>query len=147
MIANSFHVDALGDLDDCASTIVRRFTATLKAGDVSCAPKVKAVRLTPVLPAARGGGHPGRAVAWATPRRPRERSLASAAMQTAADALARWYINYSGTDQGLRGGTWKWTQDGAIARFTFLTDALGAGSGRLRARRAGTSTTARSPPS
>ncbi len=119
VMANSFHVDALGDVDDCAASIVRRFTATLTTGDTACAPRIKAVRLTPFFPLKAEQALPAAPMSGNAADR-RERALASAALQTAADAIARWYVNYSGTDQGLRGGTWKWTQDGAIVRFTFL---------------------------
>jgi pimeloyl-ACP methyl ester carboxylesterase len=121
VIANSFHVDALGDVDDCTQEIVRRFTATLDPGDISCAAKVKPVRLVPFFPI-----HAADAIA-AKPEggnttNARERSLASAAVQTAADAMTRWYINYSGFDVGLRGGEWRLAQDGAVARFTLMDD-------------------------
>ena len=118
VIANSFHVDALGDVNDCAQAIVRRFTATLRAGNVSCAAKVKAVRLAPLFPL-QAAETPPALPASGNAANARERSLASAALQTAADAVARWYVNYSGTDQGLRGGSWKWTQAGAVVRFAY----------------------------
>jgi hypothetical protein len=42
-------------------------------------------------------------------------ALTSAAVQTAGDVMARWYVNYSGTDSGLRGGKWSWEQPGNVA--------------------------------
>jgi hypothetical protein len=45
-------------------------------------------------------------------------AIASAAVQTAGDVMARWYVNYTGTDSGLRGGHWSWVQPGNIATFT-----------------------------
>jgi pimeloyl-ACP methyl ester carboxylesterase len=110
VIANSFHVDALDDVDNCTQNIVRRFTRSLNPGDVACAAQVKSVRLTPFFPlraaqAIAAAPSPGN-VADA-----RARSLASAAMQTASDAIARWYVNYSGHDLGLRGGSWSYVQD------------------------------------
>jgi pimeloyl-ACP methyl ester carboxylesterase len=117
IIANSFHVDALGDVDDCTQTIVRRFVATLSVGDTSCAASVKPVRLVPFFPLLAAKAIP------AIPAAGNEAdkhglSLASAAVQTAGDAMARWYINYTGTGGGLRGGTWGYTQRGEIASFT-----------------------------
>jgi hypothetical protein len=47
-----------------------------------------------------------------------ELALVSAAMQTAGDVQARWYVNYSGSDSGLRGGTWTWIQPNEVASFT-----------------------------
>lgn len=117
VVANSFHVDAVDDVDDCASEIVRRFTATLDAGDTSCAAKVKPVRLVPffpvhaadALPAVPGDGNAATA---------HDLAVASAAVQTAGDTLARWNINYSGHGVGLRGGRWRYSQPGLVAKFT-----------------------------
>jgi hypothetical protein len=39
---------------------------------------------------------------------PRDRRLASAAAQTVADVVARWWVNYDGTSRGLRGGRWSY---------------------------------------
>lgn len=117
VIANSFHVDALGDVDNCAQPIVRRFVETLDPGDTSCAAEVTTIRLVPffplraaqAIPAVPGSGNSAGT---------HELALVSAAMQTAADVQARWYVNYSGTDSGLRGGTWTWTQPNEVASFT-----------------------------
>lgn len=118
VIANSFHVDALGDVDDCASEIVRRFTATHTLGATRCAAKVKAIRLTPFFPRRAAEAIPAGPLAGDAAG-PRARSLASAALQTAADSMARWYINYSGKGLGLRGGAWSYSQQGTIVHFGF----------------------------
>ncbi len=83
VVANSFHVDALYDVDDCAQAIVRRFVATLDAGDVSCAQKVAPVRLVPFFPlrAADAIAAVPEAGNTATAK---QLSLASAAVQTVA---------------------------------------------------------------
>ena len=117
VIANSFHVDALDDVDNCTQPIVRRFVATLDPGDTSCAAKVTTIRLVPffpllaaqAIPAVPGSGNSANA---------HELALVSAAVQTAGDVQARWYVNYSGSDSGLRGGTWTWTQPDEVASFT-----------------------------
>jgi pimeloyl-ACP methyl ester carboxylesterase len=117
VIANSFHVDALGDVDDCTQPIVRHFVETLDTGDTSCAAHVKTVRMVPffalraaqAIPAIPSSGNTADRYALA---------IASAAMQTAGDVMARWYVNYTGTDSGLRGGHWSWVQPGNIATFT-----------------------------
>jgi pimeloyl-ACP methyl ester carboxylesterase len=116
IIANSFHVDALDDVDDCTQTIVRRFTETLRAGDVRCAAAIKPVRLTPFF-ALKAAQAIAAEPAPGNQADTRLRSLASAAMQTASDAIARWYINYSGADLGLRGGRWRYVQDKTIVHF------------------------------
>ena len=117
VIANSFHVDALDDVDNCTQPIVRRFVATLDPGDTSCAAQVTTIRLVPffpllaaqAIPAVPGSGNSANA---------HELALVSAAVQTAGDVQARWYVNYSGSDSGLRGGTWTWTQPDEVASFT-----------------------------
>jgi len=122
VIANSFHVDAIYDVDNCAQAIVRRFVETLSAGDTSCAANVKPVRLVPIfvrhaadaIPAVPSGGNTATSL---------DLSIASAAVQTAGDAMARWNINYSEHGSGLRGGKWRYTQPDAVARFT-LSKAL-----------------------
>ncbi len=116
IIANSFHVDALGDIDNCAQVIVRRFTETLDAGDTSCAAKVKTIRLVPFFPLHATDAIPVVA-ATGNAAGPPARSLASAAVQTAGDAMARWYINGSGTDVGLHGGSWSDSAHGNITSF------------------------------
>jgi len=117
VVGNSFHVDAIDDVDGCASEIVRRFVATLDAGDTSCAAKVNPVRLVPFFAV-----HAADALA-ATPAdgnaaTARDLAVASAAVQTAGDVLARWNINYSGHGVGLRGGRWRYTQPALVAKFT-----------------------------
>jgi pimeloyl-ACP methyl ester carboxylesterase len=102
-VANTGHISALDDYQDCASAIVRRFLGSLAAGNTSCAaraPTVDVVRFPRDLaaaPAARGlaGDHAtaaGRRAAWV-------------ASQTVGDALSRWYNLMFGVDGiGLRGG-------------------------------------------
>jgi hypothetical protein len=46
-----------------------------------------------------------------------DRALASAAVQTAADVLARWYVNYGGKGLGLHGGSWSFNQPEQVARY------------------------------
>jgi hypothetical protein len=121
VIANSFHVDALGDIDNCAQVIVRNFTETLQAGDTSCAAKVKTIRLVPFFARHATDAIPVVATEGNMAGRP-ARSLASAAVQTAGDAMARWYVNYSGKDVGLRGGSWSDSAHGDTT--TFALDGL-----------------------
>jgi pimeloyl-ACP methyl ester carboxylesterase len=117
VIANSFHVDAIYDVDDCTQAIVRRFVKTLSAGDTSCAANVKPVRLVPIfvrhaadaIPAVPSGGNTATTL---------DLSMASTAVQTAGDAMQRWNINYSGHGVGLRGGKWHYNQPDQVARYT-----------------------------
>jgi pimeloyl-ACP methyl ester carboxylesterase len=117
VVANSFHVDAIDDYDDCAQEIVRHFVENLDAGDTSCAANINAVRLVPFFAVHAADALPG------TPRdanttSPRQLAIVSAAVQTAGDVIARWNINYGGKGLGLRGGAWSYTQPGLVARWT-----------------------------
>lgn len=117
VVANSFHVDAIDDYDDCAQAIVRHFVKTLDAGDTSCAANVNAVRLVPLFVRRAADAIPATAATGNTATQ-RDLADASAGVQTAGDALARWNINYSGHDLGLRGGSWSYTQPGLVVRYT-----------------------------
>jgi pimeloyl-ACP methyl ester carboxylesterase len=116
-VVNSVHVTALGDRDDCAAPIVRRFIRRLNPGDTSCAARIAEVRTVDSFP---------RRAAEAEPATPLPgdgssagaRRAASVAAATVADAITRWAINYSGTSRGLRGGRWSYTGD-RVVRFRF----------------------------
>jgi pimeloyl-ACP methyl ester carboxylesterase len=117
VIQNSGHVTALEDQNDCASRIYEHFVQNLAAGNTACASRTAEVRIVPSFPLSLAG------VAPASPSpgdrsRLTDRRMASAAAQTVADAIQRWWVNYSGTDAGLRGGTWSYT-GGLDIRFTF----------------------------
>jgi pimeloyl-ACP methyl ester carboxylesterase len=145
VVANSFHVTALGDRDRCASDIVRRFVATLAPGDTGCAISVAPVRLLPAfvrsslqlpLPVAAPGNE-GTAA---------DLRAAAAALAAAGDVLARWWVNYDGTGVGLRGGSFSYRSQGSTTRFKLdslqWTDDVAAsgtldwhaGRGEIRAR-------------
>ncbi|MGN6377741.1 MAG: alpha/beta hydrolase [Gaiellales bacterium] len=117
VIQNSGHVTALQDQNDCASRIYLHFVEDLTAGNTSCAsrtPEVRVVHSFPlslagVAPATRSPGDHSRLA---------DRRLAAAGAQTVADALQRWWVNYSGSDVGLRGGSWSYTGSSDIV-FTF----------------------------
>ena len=109
---NSNHVVAEEDQNDCGLPIYLHFVETLTPGDTSCAARIAPLRVvarfplslaqvTPAMPAA--GNRAG----------PAGLRLASAAAQTVADAIQRWWVNYSGVDRGLRGGRWSWSGWGA----------------------------------
>ncbi len=115
--ANTIHISALGDRDDCAQPMVRRFVRTLSAGDTSCAGRIAEVRTVDAFP---------RRAAAAVPARPRAgdrsrvgaRRVAAVAAATVADAIQRWQLNSGGADRGLRGGRWSYTGE-RIVRFRF----------------------------
>jgi hypothetical protein len=105
--ANSFHVTAIGDTDDCAVRVVRRFLRTPSQWPRhGCASQVPQLRATGGFPMRLGGvavatGH-GTVLA---------RRVAPGAAATVADLLDRWWNNFSGHSVGLRGGRWSYTGD------------------------------------
>lgn len=108
IVANSFHVTALGDLDNCASDLVRSFISTLTLGDTGCAQRIREVRTVPAF---------ATDVAQLTPANPQagnqgttqDLQLASAAAYTVGDVLTRWWVNYDGAGVGLRGGGYRYS--------------------------------------
>jgi hypothetical protein len=146
VVANSFHVDAVDDIDDCAAPIVRRFVATLDPGDTRCLARVNEVRMppafvrhaadTPQATAAAGNAAPAASLA-----------LAAAALQTAGDVVANWWVNSGGAGAGLRGGDFtiakpagivdyqlqgvRWTEDMAVSGHVVWNQATGAIHGTL----------------
>jgi pimeloyl-ACP methyl ester carboxylesterase len=107
IVANSFHVTAVGDTDDCAVRIVRSFVtspaASIPSRLLRCARDVAPVRAMGRFPAA-------------LPPVPRTGAIARAAALTVADLQDRWWNNYSSHGVGLRGGTWRYTGD-RVVRF------------------------------
>jgi hypothetical protein len=103
-VANSFHVTAVGDTDDCAVRIVRSFVVSPGSSlPHRCAGRVAPVRTLGRFPRA-------------LPPYPRPRAVARAAALTVADLQDRWWNNYSSHGVGLRGGTWRYTGD-PVVRF------------------------------
>lgn len=115
VVANSFHVTALGDLDNCAENIVRAFVRTAQFGDVSCAAAVRPVRLVPAF-ARRAADVDAAEAADGNQAGTADLALAAAAVQTAGDVMARFY-NGSEKGRGLRGGTWSWSKTGEVVSY------------------------------
>jgi len=108
VIQNSGHVTALGDQNGCASAIYVRFVRTLSAGNTSCARHTPEVRTVLSFPTRLGGVTPAASAAGDSSSDDERRAAAAAAM-TVADALQRWWVNYSGRDLGLRSGHWSYS--------------------------------------
>jgi hypothetical protein len=104
VVANSFHVTAVGDTDRCAVRLVRAFVrspaARLRTGCTHRVPPVRALGRFPL----------------ALSPQPSARSLARAAALTVADLQDRWWNNYSGHGVGLRGGSWRY-HGGDVVHF------------------------------
>jgi pimeloyl-ACP methyl ester carboxylesterase len=110
-IANSFHVNALPRARTaCAAAIVRRFMATLDAGDTSCAAQVPPLRLVPRFAKRAEQLEPVTALPGNTADVSRLKA-AMAAVMTTGDVLARMNGNSSGHGRGLRGGSYTVTRD------------------------------------
>jgi pimeloyl-ACP methyl ester carboxylesterase len=109
-VENSFHVTALGDLDTCASEIVRDFVTTLEVGDTACTAHIPEVRTVPTFSFTASELEP------ATPRNGNEATsedlqFVTAAALSVGDVLTRWLSNYDGDGVGLRGGTFEYALD------------------------------------
>ena len=117
LVANSFHVTAVGDPDNCASAIATRFFRDLSPGDTSCASKISEVRTVPnfalkaaqVQSAAALAGNQGTA---------EDLRVVAAATLAAGDMIARWWVNTSGFGAGLRGGVFQYTSSGNLYHYT-----------------------------
>ena len=113
VVVNSFHVDAVGDTDACAAPIVRHFIATGgDPGDIFCTARIKPLRLPPGFPRHASDTPPAAAHAG-NEAPPADLAIAAAAVQTAGDALARWWLA-TGPTPGLRGGSFAAEFDGAV---------------------------------
>jgi pimeloyl-ACP methyl ester carboxylesterase len=116
LVFNSTHVTAVGDANHCASVLVQRFVATLSPGDTSCAVHIPEIRTVPrfaqtaaaVDPAIAGAGNQGSNF---------DLQVAAAAVQSAGDAVARWWMNITGTGVGLRGGTFQYSSATNVTNF------------------------------
>jgi hypothetical protein len=112
--ANTVHISALGDRDDCGQPLVRHFIRTLSPGDTSCAGRIAEVRTVERFP----------------------RQVAAVAAATVADAIERWLLNLDGTSRGLRGGRWSYTGDRVVRfrlrRARFARDVAVSGSATWR---------------
>jgi len=116
---NTFHVSAIGDEDNCAQKLVRRFIANLDPGDTSCAAHIAEVRLVPKFATAASQLDPPEALPG-NQGTPTDLQVAAAAAYALGDVLDLYWANDSGIGVGLRGGTWSsdWNQSGNIWTVT-----------------------------
>ena len=114
LVANSFHVTAIGDTDKCAVHIVRRFVrhphTGLTAHRLSCANQVPPLRAVANYHRSYRKGSPAHARPGNDAAGPALHASASA-VRTVADLIGRWWNNYSGAGHGLHGGKWSYTGD------------------------------------
>lgn len=103
VVDNSFHVSALGDLDNCTSNIVNAFVTNLSAGDTRCTKTIPSVRTVPDFTTRAAMLDPVTALAG-NEATAGERRIVAAVLATVGDTVMRYYTNYFGTVPGLRGG-------------------------------------------
>src|SRR5215213_2328949 len=110
-VENTVHVTALGDVDGCASGLVREFVRhpeRLATMDTSCASRIPEVRVVGEFPRRLSGATP------ATPAKGNRAGtaglkLAAVGAATVGDAIAQWWYLPGSRGHGLRGG-WFTTQ-------------------------------------
>jgi pimeloyl-ACP methyl ester carboxylesterase len=109
-VANSNHVTAEGDFQDCTSVILQRFIETLSAGNTSCARAMPPVTVVPAFPQhLTEAPVPHSVGSGAQAKLGRQAGWVGA--QTAGDVLARWFnLGYGSSNAGgrcLYGGAFK----------------------------------------
>ncbi len=118
LVNNTFHVSAIGDEDNCAQELVRRFIINLTPGDTTCASRIAEVRLVPKfattyadldVPTALPGNQGTHA----------DLQVAAAAAYALGDVLDLYWVNFTGNGVGLRGGTWSYTTDVSGNNYLF----------------------------
>ncbi len=108
VLPNSIHVVAEEDQNDCGFPIYLHFVETLHAGNTSCTAAIAPVRVVSRFPLSLAQVTAASAAA-SNRVGVTGRELAAATAETVADTIQRWYDNSSGTDLGLRGGSWSAT--------------------------------------
>jgi pimeloyl-ACP methyl ester carboxylesterase len=117
IVPNSFHVTAVEDEDNCAATIALRFVQNLNPGDTSCTEHIAEIHVVPgffpkaseVPPAIADAGNQGT---------DGDLRVVAAAAYTLGDALALWWVNYSGNGVGLQGGHYQYSGSGNLTYYT-----------------------------
>lgn len=144
IVANTGHVTAVGDVNDCASEIVRRFIARQPV-HAACANDIPPLRLVPAF-SRTASGVPAATAASGTTATDADLRLAADAVFAAGDAAARVSVLGMSNGRGLRGGTFasgttgttttialhdvRWTEDFAVSG----TIAFDSRDGRVEAR-------------
>jgi pimeloyl-ACP methyl ester carboxylesterase len=112
-VPNQGHVTALVDWPGCAARIVRRFIATMRAGETACAARNPPLHLVAAFPRTSAGA-PAAKPASGDDSWPAERRAAWCAAQAVADVIARYELLPGTRGMGLRGGRFS-------ARGSYLT--------------------------
>lgn len=119
VVANSYHVNAVGDTEDCAVQILRTFVEhprrTVPRSVTSCAEQVPPLRATPAFRSRSAQAPPATPITGTTSRA--RLSDVTTAAETVADVIDRWYQSYAVTGRGLHGGTFRMSGYDTV-RFT-----------------------------
>jgi hypothetical protein len=120
VVPNLGHVVTDSDEIGCTLDIVHRFVKNLSPGNTNCVNKVRPVRTVPLF--ARLSSE----LAPLEPLKDNQASeaqlrIAASGLEAVGDVIARWYVNYSDFDRGLRGGQFTYTTSPNGYVFT-LTD-------------------------
>jgi pimeloyl-ACP methyl ester carboxylesterase len=137
VVANSFHVTAVGDIDSCAVRIMRHFVASgspaLPSSVTRCASRVAPVRAASAYRSSAADAPPATPLGRSTRSRARLSAVTTTA-ETVADLLDRWVQTSEPGGVGLRGG--RWTADGdevvtfRLTRYRLVDDLSVSGSVR-----------------
>jgi pimeloyl-ACP methyl ester carboxylesterase len=92
------------DMSHCIGPIVRHFIVTGNTGDISCVAHIRPIRTVPAFTADYLQAQPATA-APGNKATPAGLAIASAVAETVGDAIARYYVSISGSEAGLRGGS------------------------------------------
>lgn len=123
LVRNTFHVTAIGDEDNCAQALYRRFISTLDPGDTTCAGNIAEVRLVPKFATSYAQLDPPTALPG-NQGTPTDLRVAAAAAYALGDVLDLFWINYTGNGVGLRGGKWNYVGDPTGAHYTFSMEGV-----------------------
>ncbi len=121
VLPNLTHVVADTDEIGCAAGMVVNFVANLNPGDTSCGALIKPIRTVPSF-ARKASALAALAPAGGNRASTAELRVGAAALETVGDAVARWYVNFSGTDSGLRGGSFSYKSTSNGYQFTLVAD-------------------------
>jgi len=130
VVPNLGHVVTDSDEIGCTLGIVHRFTRNLDPGNTNCVNRVRPVRTVPLFARKSSELAPLQELKGDRTTEA-QRRIAAAGLEAVGDAIARWYVNYSSVDTGLRGGkftyttsdtgyvfkltNFKWTEDVAVS--------------------------------
>ena len=113
VVPNLGHVVTDSDEIGCTLGIVHRFVRNLDPGNTNCVSKVRPVRTVPLFARTASELAPLQQLKG-DKTSDAQRRIAASGLEAVGDVIARWYVNYSSVDIGLRGG-----------KFTYKTSSTG----------------------